>query len=126
MAQTFKSPLAQAEAISKVPPYNKEVLLDFLTQYGDFMTDEGYEAWAQEKGKKLGPRGRDALGETRFGDYSNDDEWLQEAWEYLHPDALEYSEHLKQNPNELKSLRDARKIRGWHEGQPTIDFKEGK
>ena len=122
----YKNPLAQSEAISKVPPFDKDALIDFFTQYGDFMTDEGYEAWAKEKGKTLGPIGHDALGETRYPDYINDEDYLKDAWNEVYEDAIEYKNRLATNPDELKSIRDARKIRGWREGDPTINFKEDK
>ena len=102
----YKNPLAQSEAISKVPPYNKAALVSYLDNFGDFVTDEGYEAWAKQKGKTLGPKtptkGYNPNSAywtqhhepTTYKDqYLADDEYLQEAWQELGNDATEwYSE----------------------------------
>lgn len=126
MAKIFKSPLAQSIALKGqkdgAPDFDKDVLIDYLTQYGDFVTDDAYEEWALKKGKQLGKKQRDALGETRYPDYINDEDWLKESWNEIYPEAIEYSNYLNQHPEEQKSIRDARKIRGWREGNPTIKF----
>jgi hypothetical protein len=117
MAKIYKSPLQQSIALKGqrdgVPEFNKEVLIDYLTQYGDFVTDDAYEEWALKKGKQLGPKKHDALGETRYGDYINDEDWLKETWNELYPEAIEYSDHLNQNPKEAASIRS---WRGYNKG----------
>lgn len=116
----YKNPLAQAEAISKVPPYDKEKTIAFYNEYGDFMTDEGYEAWAKQKGKTLGPKTptkgynpnsaywTQHHNPTTYKDqYLADDEWLQEAWNELHDEILEYAENTR-NVNEYLSKKEGK------------------
>jgi len=106
MAQVFKNPLAQSEAISKTPTFNKAALVAYLKNYGSGFTDDAYEEWAKKKGKQLQgkPLNPEFLKtdfakqwygdrtETYADQYLNDDEWLQEMWPDVAEDALEYNQ----------------------------------
>lgn len=105
----YKSPLQQSIALKAakegVPEFDLDAIRDYFTQYGDFMTDDAYEEWALKRGKQLGPKQKDALGTTRFPDYINDEEYLQDAWNEIYPEVLEYQDYLNQNPREAASVR---------------------
>lgn len=97
----YKTPLAQAQAISEVPPYSKDALVKFLKNYGSGFTDDAYEEWAKKKGRELKktPLNKDFIGTdyhkqwygadrdyTYKDQYINDDEWLEESWPYYADD----------------------------------------
>lgn len=103
MAIRFKSPLEQSQAMAKIPAFDKAATISFLKQYGDAMTDYGYEAWAKERGKQLAPKtptpGYDPQQsffaqhmnpDTYANQYLNDDEWLQEYFKENYNDIDEY------------------------------------
>lgn len=105
----YKTPLAQAEAISEVPPYDKKALVKFLKNYGSGFEDDAYEQWANKKGRELKktPLNPAFIGTayhkqwygadrdyTYKDQYSNDDEWLEESWpyyaDYIYDQASDY------------------------------------
>lgn len=100
----YKTPLAQAEAISKVPQYSKDALVKYLKNFGSGFDDDAYEEWANKKGKPLQGKPlnpeflKTDFAKQWYGDrtetykdqYLNDDEWLQEMWPDVAEDALEY------------------------------------
>lgn len=97
---------------TKTPPFDKEAIKTYYKQFGDGFTDDAYELWAEQKGKKLGPKTPFDKGfaETDYkkqhyggadgtyaDQYLNDEEFLREAWETIYPDVQEYQEYLKSN-----------------------------
>lgn len=105
----YKSPLEQSIALKGakegVPDFDLNAIKDYLTQYGDFVTDDSYREWALKKGKQIGQPSKNALGNTLFDQYINDEEYLRDAWNELYPEAIEYQDHLNQNPKEAASIR---------------------
>lgn len=89
MAQTFKNPLAQSQDLQKVPPYNRQATYDWLSNYGDDITDDVYRRWATSQGKPLkGIQGPHSI--TYRDQYLQDEDWLQHVWNEAHPDILRY------------------------------------
>ena len=103
--KVYKNPIEQAEAISKVAPFNKEAIVSYLKNYGSGFDDDAYEEWATKKGKELKktPLNKDFIGTdyhkqwygeghdyTYAPQYLEDEEWLQEVWPDIADDANEY------------------------------------
>ena len=104
----YKDPRELAQNLNNIPPYNKEATVKYWTQFGDGFTDDAYESWAKEKGKQLKPRTplNPEFAKTQLArqtwqnpekdgtykdQYLADDEWLQESWNELFDEILEYS-----------------------------------
>lgn len=100
----YKNPLAQSEAISKVPPFDKAKMVSYFKNYGSGFTDDAYEEWAKARGKELKktPLNPAFIGTdyhkqwygadrdyTYKDQYLNDDEWLEESWPYYADDITE-------------------------------------
>ena len=49
MAKIYKSPLQQAESLNKPNGYDRARVLNFLENYGDYMTDDAYLDFAKRK-----------------------------------------------------------------------------
>ena len=130
MAETYKNPLAQADAISKIPEFNKEAIVRYLKNYGSGFDDDNYEAWAKQKGKPLQGKPlnpeflKTSFAKQWYGDrtetyadqYLNDDEWLQEVWPDVAEDALEYNRQF--------APKDADEERAWGPSHENEDLEE--
>ena len=109
MSKIYKSPLQQSIALKGekdgIPEFDLNAIKDYYTQYGDFVTDDAYENWALAHGKQLGEPDRDALGQTRFSAYINDEDFLHDSWNEIYPEVIEYQDYLNSNPQEAASVR---------------------